>query len=145
MLYLEPAATLDVDVFVALPSSQGGLLSLAPIYEYLKARGCMEKQEHIVIAGWPVQFLSPSNDLEREAVDSAVTTELEGTPTRIMPAEHLVAIALSTGRPKDHARILQFLEQEAVDRKSLKAVIERHGLRSKWKQFSRRYLEGLHG
>lgn len=32
--YLEPAATLEVDVFVI-----GTLLSLAPIYEYLKARG----------------------------------------------------------------------------------------------------------
>ena len=45
MLYLEPAATLDVDIFVALPASSSGLVSLAPIYEYLKARGCREKQE----------------------------------------------------------------------------------------------------
>lgn len=145
MLYLEPAATLDVDIFVAFPASQGGLLSLSPVYEYLKARGCMEKQEHIVVAGWPVQFISPSNELEREAVEMAVTAELEGTQTRIMPAEHLVAIALSIGRPKDHARILQFLEQEAVDREGLEALIERHGLRSKWERFSRRYLEGAHG
>ena len=42
MLYLEPAATLDVDVFVALPASRSGLFSLAPIYEYLKARGCAD-------------------------------------------------------------------------------------------------------
>lgn len=145
MLYLEPAATLDVDVFVTLPSSKGGLLSLAPIYEYLKSRGGIEKEEHIVIAGWPVQFISPNNDLERDAVATAVTTELDGTQTRIMPAEHLVAIALSTGRTKDHARILQFLEQEAVDRKKLEAVIGKYGLRSKWEQFRRRYLEGTHG
>lgn len=145
MLYLEPAATLDVDVFVALPASASGLLSLAPIYEYLKARGCFEKEEHIVIGDWPVQFISPKDELEREAVASAVTTELEGTQTRIMPAEHLVAIALRTGRPKDHARILQFLEQEAVDRKKLEAAIEKHGLASKWEQFRRRYLEGAHG
>lgn len=145
MLYLEPAATLDVDVFVALPSSKGGLLSLSPIYEYLKAHGCIEKEEHIVIGGWPVQFISPKNDLERDAVATAVTTELDGTQTRIMPAEHLVAIALSTGRTKDHARILQFLEQEAVDRKKLEAVIEKHGLKSRWEQFRRRYTEGARG
>ncbi len=145
MLYLEPAATLDVDVFVALPSSKGGLLSLAPIYEYLKARGCTEKEEHVVIAGWPVQFISPNDELEREAVGAAVTTELDGTQTRIMSAEHLVAIALRTGRSKDHARILQFLEQEAVDRAKLETVIEKHGLRPKWEQFRRRYLEGAHG
>jgi len=145
MLYLEPAATLDVDIFVALPSSKGGLVSLAPVYEYLKARGCIEKEEHIIIGGWPVQFISPSNELEREAVAAAVTTELDGTQTRIMPAEHLVAIALRTGRSKDHARILQFLEQETVDRKKLEDVIQKYGLRSKWEQFRGRYLEGAHG
>lgn len=145
MLYLEPAATFDVDVFVALPSSKGRLLSLAPIYEYLKARGCVEKQEHIVIDGWPVQFISPKDELEREAVAQAVTTELDGIRTRIMPAEHLVAIALRTGRSKDHARILQFLEQKVVDREKLEAIIEKHELRSKWEQFKRRYLEDTHG
>ena len=145
MLYLEPAATLDVDVFVALPSSKGGLLSLGPIYEYLRTRGCIEKEEHIVIGGWPVQFISPSNELEREAVATAVTTELDGTQTRIISAEHLVAIALRTGRTKDHARILQFLEQGAVDLKKLEPVIEKHELRSKWEHFRRKYLESAHG
>ena len=145
-LYLEPAATLDVDIFVALPTTPGSsLLSLAPIYDYLKARGGVEKEEHIVIGGWPVQFISPNDDLEREAVAAAVTTELDGTPTRIMPAEHLVAISLRTGRSKDHARILQFLEQEAVDRKKLDDVIESHGLSSKWEEFRHRYLENAHG
>src|ERR1035441_1057332 len=38
--YLQAAATLDVDIFVTLPTSPGGLLlSLAPIYDYLKASG----------------------------------------------------------------------------------------------------------
>jgi hypothetical protein len=145
MLYLEPAATLDVDVFVALPTSPAGLLSLAPIYEYLQARGCVEKEEHIVIGGWPVQFISPTDDLEREAVVEAVTTGLDGTQTRIMLAEHLVAIALRTGRSKDHARILQFLEQNAVDRERLGTVIQKHGLTPKWQEFTRRYLESAHG
>ena len=145
MLYLEPAATLDVDVFVALPTSSGDLLSLAPLYEYLKARGCTVQEAHIVIGGWPVQFISPNDELEREAVAAAETAELDGTQTRIMRAEHLVAIALRTGRLKDHTRILQFLEQEAVDRTKLEAVIEKHGLRAKWEQFRRRYLESDHG
>jgi len=145
MLYLEPAATLDVDVFVALPASRSGLLSLAPIYEYLKARGCAEKEEHIVIGGWPVQFISPKDELEREAVAEAETADLEGTQTRIMPAEHLVAIALRTGRSKDYARIVQFLEQKTVDREKLESLIRKHGLTSKWDQFKCRYLEGSRG
>jgi len=146
MLYLEPAATLDVDIFVALPVGAGGLLvSLSPVYEYLKARGCVEKHEHIIVGDWPVQFISPRDDLEREAVAEAVATTLEGVPTRIMSAEHLVAIALRTGRAKDHNRILQFLEQRAVDRKKLNAILKRFELKGKWKRFERRYLEGANG
>jgi hypothetical protein len=56
--YLEPAATLDVDVFVLLSHPGGALISLTPIYEYLKARGGVEDKEHIVLGDWPVQFLS---------------------------------------------------------------------------------------
>ena len=62
-----------------------------------------------------------------------------------MPAEHLVAIALQTGRLKDDARIVQFLEQDAVDRKKLETVVQKFGLTSKWDQFKRRYLEGARG
>jgi hypothetical protein len=39
-LYLEPAATLDVDIFVMLPATQSGaLLTLAPLYDYLRGHG----------------------------------------------------------------------------------------------------------
>ena len=35
--YLEPAATIDLDIFVMLPRDSGGaLLSLTPIYDYLE-------------------------------------------------------------------------------------------------------------
>src|SRR5271165_7107801 len=65
-LYLEPAATLDVDIFVTLPAAPDSLLlSLGPIYDYLMARGAGVEDEHIVVGGWPVQFLPPSDDLER--------------------------------------------------------------------------------
>jgi len=81
-LYLEPAATLDVDIFVTLPSAPANLLlSLGPIYDYLKARGGTAKDEHIVIGGWPVQFLPPSNDLEREAIAESVATDVETVTT----------------------------------------------------------------
>jgi hypothetical protein len=144
-LYLEPAATLDVDIFVTLPMAPGSfLLSLEPIYDYLKARGAVVRDEHIVIGGWPVQFLSPSNELEREAVAESVAASVEGVTTWVMPAEHLVAIALRTGRSKDYIRILQFIEQRAVDREKLQSILERHGLSSKWSQFEKRYLEGAH-
>lgn len=144
-LYLEPAATLDVDVFVTLPTVSGtSLLSLTPLYDYLKSRGCAERDEYIVIGGWPVQFLPPSNDLEEEAVLNSVPTAVEGVPTWVMTAAHLVAIALKTGRSKDHIRILQFIEQNAVNREKLQGILTRHGLTARWKQFQGKYLEGTH-
>jgi hypothetical protein len=139
--YLSPSATLDIDIFVAVPQRPGSsLLTLSPIYDYLSERGCASEGEHVIIGKWPVQFLAASNALEEEAIANGVETEVGGVRTWVMTAEHLVAIALSTGRAKDYARIVQFLEQGTVDRNKLDKVLKRHGLVSKWERFSRRYL-----
>jgi hypothetical protein len=144
-MYLEPAATLDIDVFVVLPTVPGSsLLSLTTLYDYLKARGAAVEDEHIKIGDWPVQFLPPCNELEQEAVAESVATTVEGVPTWVMSAEHLVAIALHTGRSKDHIRILQFAERGAIDHGKLGAILQRHGLTTKWQEFERKYLEGTH-
>lgn len=139
-IYLEPAATLDVDIFVVLPQ-EGSLISLGPIYDYLRDRGAVMRAEHIVIGEWPVQFLPPANELEKEAVANALPTEIEDVATRVMSPEHLVAIALQTGRSKDHIRIVQFVEHEAIDLERLRKILEQHQLTGKWENFKRRYLE----
>jgi hypothetical protein len=140
--YLEPMATADVDIFVMLPRAPGSsLLSLAPVYEYLAARGCPVEGERIVIGDWPVQFLPPRDALEQEALAQAVEAEVEGIITWVLSAEHLIAIALQTGRAKDHARIVQFLEQDAVDADKLNRLLMRHGLLPKWERFERKFLE----
>lgn len=134
-----------MDTFVTLPTISGGsLLSLAPIYEYLKSRGGKVVDEYIEIGGWPVQFLPPSNNLETEAVAEAVATTVEGVRTWVMSAEHLVAIALRTRRPRDHNRILQFVDQDAVNRQKLRSIIDRNRLTGKWEEFEREYLEDTH-
>jgi hypothetical protein len=139
-MYLEPAATLDVDIFVVLPTPQpGSLLSLSPIYDYLTARGAEIHAEHIVLGEWPVQFLPPANELEKEAVANALPVVIEDVATRVMSPEHLVAIALQTGRSKDYIRILQFIEHEAVDLARLRDILERHHLTGKWESFMRKY------
>jgi len=144
-LYLEPAATLDVDIFVTLPTAPSGLLlSLAPIYDYLRAHGGTVQGEYIVVGGWPVQFLPACDELDQEAVEEAVTTTVEGVTTRVMSAEHLLAIALRTGRSKDHLRISQLLRQEAVDLDRLGKILERHGLSSKWRVVKATSLKGDH-
>jgi len=143
--YLEPAATVDLDIFVELPTTvKGALVSLKPIYEYLEGQGCRSSGEYIIVAEWPVQFLVPAGPLELEAVARATRVEVEGASTWVMSAEHLVAIALQTGRIKDYNRILQFLEFNKVDRGKLRDILERHALIAKWHKFEAQYLRGRH-
>jgi len=100
--YLEPVATLDVDIFVNYQPCPGQMLiSSQPIFDYLTSQGYAMQDEYVVIAGWPVQFLPPPSPLVEEALQSAVTLDVEGTSTRVFNAEHLAAIALETGRAKD--------------------------------------------
>jgi len=62
--YLEPVATMDVDVFVSFQAEAGSLLvSPQPIFDYLKMRGGVMEGEYIVVAGWPVQFLPTATPL----------------------------------------------------------------------------------
>jgi hypothetical protein len=141
--YLEPSATLDIDIFVALISPQGSpLLTLGPVYEYLQSRGYKAEREHVLIEGWPVQYLPASGALEQEGIEQAIETEVEGVRPRVMTAEHLVAIALRTGRAKDFARILQFVESGVLDAAKLDAVLKRHGLVEKWEEFEVKFLRG---
>jgi hypothetical protein len=139
--YLEPAATLDIDIFVSFQKA-GSLLTISPIYDYLTARGFKAEREYIIIESWPVQFLPAGNALVEEALAQAVETELEGMRTWVMTAEHLTTIALQTGRAKDHNRILQFIESGMLNPDKLDSILVRHGLLAKWEQFGDRFLKG---
>lgn len=140
--YLEPVATLDIDVFVAFQPEPGQLLvTPRPIIEYLAARGCSMKGEYVMIASWPVQFLPPTGPLVEGALAEAVQIEVDGVPARVFDAEHLAAIALQTGRAKDKARLLQFLEEEALDRNRFQGIVRRHGLTEAWTRFERQFLD----
>jgi len=139
--YLEPVATLDVDVFVAFRPDSGGLLANpAPIFEYLKARGAKMEGEYMVIAGWPVQFLPTANPLLEEALAQAGEKDVTGVPARVFSAEHLAAVALQTGRAKDKARLLQFIETGALDLERFQAILFRHGLQEAWQRFEKQFL-----
>ncbi len=140
--YLEPVSTFDVDVFVAFkPRQESIIVSPAPIFDYLKRAGCNMEGEHIVISGWPVQFLPANGPLLEDALDSAVEVDVESEPARVLTAEYLAAVALQTGRAKDKARLLQFIEAHALDRKKFEQLVERHGLTNKWREFQRQFLE----
>ena len=141
--YLEPVATLDVDIFVAFRSEPGSLLlSPQPLFDYFKARGGTMEGEYVIIGGWPVQFLPSTGPLVDEALAQAVESDVEGTPARVFAAEHLAAIALQTGRAKDKARLLQFIESEALIAGRFQDILMRHGLQDAWRRFEQQFLNG---
>jgi len=137
--YLEPFDTADLDIFVQVNATGSDLTILAPIYDYLVEQGYEAKGEFIYIEGLPVQFLPIFNPLTEEAVEKAQTIKYSQVTTRIMRSEHLVAIMLDTGRPKDYLRISMFLEQGAVKQQKLHAILKRHGLIKKWKDNEHRF------
>jgi hypothetical protein len=59
---------------------------------------------------------------------------------RVFTAEHLAAIALQTGRAKDKARLLQFIEAGALDAARFQTIVARHGLVERWRQFQQQFL-----
>ena len=134
--YTEPVLTFDLDIFVVLPQTAGGLLTLAPLYDALRARGYAEEGECVNIEGIPVQFLPAYNALLEEALAEARETLYVNTPTRVLRAEHLAAIAVQTGRDKDRQRVRLLLEQAPLDREYLAAVLVRHNLEARWKQWT---------
>jgi hypothetical protein len=56
----------------------------------------------------------------------------------VLRPEYIVATALRVNRAKDRNRIIQFLDDEAVDIDSLCDVLGRHGLADAWRDFCRR-------
>ena len=129
--YAEPVLTFDLDIFVILPQTPSGLLTLEPLYEALRARGYHEEGDCVNIEGVPVQFLPAHNELLREALAEALEVFYDQTPTRVMRAEHLVAIAMQAGRDKDRERVRLLREQASLDKDYLANVLSRHGLERK--------------
>jgi hypothetical protein len=142
--YIEPFLTADLDVLISVADFEkrpSGLVLLSPIDKALAEMGYTERTDAgIVIEGWPVQFLPVASPLDEEALAAAVDVEIAAAgeaqfKARCLRAEHLVAVALKVGRPKDWARIAAFLEEEAVDLSALAAVLDRHGLMDAWRSF----------
>jgi hypothetical protein len=147
--YVEAAVTKDLDILVSFDAEAAkgpsGLISLAPIYSYLRSKGYEEyREEGIMVGGWPVQFLPVADALDAEALAQAQEIEVEfgetegAVKTRVLRPEHLVAIALRVGRPKDLIRIAQFLEEEAADMTVLCDILDRHKLSASWRGYCAR-------
>ena len=132
--YAEAVVTEDLDAFVLLKISSG-LVTLTPIYDFLKQRGATEEREHLWLAGTLVQVIPAYDALTEEAVREAVEKTVGQVKTHVMRVEHLIAIALKTGRAKDHARIALLLEEADVDEARLLEILVRHQLPDRWEKY----------
>ncbi|MGI8605528.1 MAG: hypothetical protein ACR2OZ_21340 [Verrucomicrobiales bacterium] len=138
--YLEPVATLDVDIFVLFEPAPL-ILTLTSIYAACAKLGYRPEGDAIQIEGWPVQFLPATQPVVAEAVREAAVRESAELTTRVMSAEHLMAIALQTGRAKDHARLVMFMEAGIADMARLRDILARHSLLDAWAKFENRFLK----
>ena len=125
--YVEPFATYDAGIFF-IPAEKGLDAGIPAIYQHLQAQGWQVEREHLMVNGFPVQFLA-ARGLTEEAVREAERIEFEGVPAKVFRAEYIIAIAASVGRPKDKARIEQLLQQADLDKTKLENVLQRHKLR----------------
>lgn len=125
--YVEPFTTYDADVFF-ISKDKGLTAGIPAIYAHLQTQGWQVEHEHLLVRGFPVQFLA-AHGLSEEAVREAERIDYEGVPAKVFRAEHIVAIAASVGRAKDKARIEQLLQQADLDKTYLENVLHRHNLR----------------
>ena len=125
--YVEPFTTYDADIFF-IPADKGLTAGIPAIYAHLQSQGWQVEREHLVVRGFPVQFLAASG-LTEEAVREAERIEFEGVPAKIFRAEHIVVIAASVGRQKDKARIEQLLQQADLDKTKLEKILQQHRLK----------------
>ena len=137
--YIEAVATEDLDIFAFLQPSPGGLVVLTPLYGRLKDLGATLQDEHVLIHGWPVQILPAYTPLVEEAVRDAREQAYEGLAVPVVTAEHLCAIALQTGRPKDYLRVYSLIQSGCVTTAKLRQLIQTYGLQERWNDYARRY------
>jgi len=125
--YVEPFTTYDADIFF-IAKDKGLTAGIPAIYAFLQSKGWQLEREHLLVHGFPVQFLAAAG-LTEEAVREAERIDYEGVPAKVFRAEHIVAIAVSVGRAKDKARVEQLLQQAEIDRTYLENLLHRFNLK----------------
>ena len=125
--YVEPFTTYDADIFF-ITKDKGLAAGIPAIYAHLQGQGWEVEGEHLLVRGFPVQFLA-ANGLTEEAVREAEPIDYEGVPAKVFRPEHIVAIAASVGRAKDKARIEQMLQQADLDQSRLENILQRYKLK----------------
>jgi hypothetical protein len=143
--YIEPTSTYDIDIFICFGDSESPITSVSntigKIFDFLREHRYKSEGGYALIGGWQVQFLPADDSLVKEALQKSIEVEVGAVKTWVMTAEHLMAIALRTGRGKDLIRLEQFVRYNKFDEQKLNDILQRHGLVQKWQQFNDKYIE----
>ncbi|MEW6417114.1 MAG: hypothetical protein AB1480_03215 [Nitrospirota bacterium] len=136
--YTEPFATKDIDIFF-IPIEKDKIILLTPFYDFLLKKGYKTYKEYIMIGEIPVQFIPAASELEREAVEKAISVKYKNLSVKILRPEYLVAIFLKVYRPKDRDKLIKLLDQAKIDKTLLGNILARHNLDKKFDDFIEKY------
>ncbi len=84
--------------------------------------------------------------LRHYAIGGATAAGFHGEPLavewddhriRVIRPEHLAAIALTVGRPKDRARLVYLVELPGFDRMLFADILSRHCLQNRWDEWAK--------
>jgi hypothetical protein len=134
--YGEPFETKDLDLMMKLSLTPGGLVDVGPVFRHFVAGGAVAEGQFLRLSRILVDIVPAANALDDEALNEAVDARVGSQTARILTAEHAVAIAVRTGRPRDHMKIARLLESapEAIDQRKLEDTLRRHGLLEAWRR-----------
>jgi hypothetical protein len=134
--YGEPFETKDLDLMMKLSLTKGDLVDVGPVFRHFVDGGAVAEGQFLRLSRILVDILPAADTLDDEALREAVDARVGRQPARILTAEHAVAIAVRTGRPRDHMKIARLLASApgAVDHRKLQTVLERHQLLEAWRR-----------
>jgi hypothetical protein len=139
LFYIEPITTFDLDIFIILTEDTKKIISLAPIYSWLKQQGYKPEKEQVMIEGIPVQLIPTYNDLIKDGVLNASKRKYGKVTTMVLLPEYLIAIMLQTMRPKDIERLIAIFDNYKVSQELLDSILSKHNLTTVYKKFMGRY------
>lgn len=128
--YTEAYLTDDVDIFIELPPQlhASRIISLAPVYNYIKSEGYSWKKQYIVIDKQLLEFIPVGTEIQKDALINAKGITYQGIKTRILTSEYIIAIALKVARPQDFQKIQMLLRQDKVNKNTLDVILKKYGL-----------------
>jgi len=107
-----PHFTEDVDVLVVISGDEDfqKLYNPENLYKYFEQQGYMISKEYIYIDKLAVQFFPNISPLFNEAIKEAQRIEVGGVPGKVVSLEYLIALLLTSFRPKDRIKITELIE-----------------------------------